>query len=672
MGVKGYAAKSRKIDSRDRSKKRSQRSEAERSQRLDDDKTQRRLKKVYVHKALPAQDEETLLTQQIGQACRLLVPSKDLCALIRSYSGTADEEDDNNTTRKRGRGTENVKALEKLVENLLKLRVIAANEEEDELSDSDDDVLTVFLDIMKNEYGHRVLSALLTALKTVESKKFNDLAVALLEEFEENEDLSKHHNACRLLSVLSFHGSAPLQQRVLSIFQHQVSSEEDLLALLKDNHTSGTISNLLKNGNAETGEWLRETLALSKAHNKKEEDVASRIFSLIEDPVSSRVIRQLIDSQTRAIFFKYLDINALMNSKRGSAFLRDLFTFENESGNESEVAKLTSTLLERIGSSLRQLSADKRANFVVQKVITLTLHAGSKGSDLFQTILRLLGDSVPNLCSNRVGVHVICTLTSTAFSFPTPVIESTASAVLNHNNVADLLFCQTGSLAVRSLMPIVKLANSKTGIVLKTSIERNLDALIFHPVGNLVAQKYFAEVGQGVASVFAKKIAGDQKNFLRMCQDSYASHVVYSILDVVDSGAHTLLCSILRKNAKALSTHINGRFLIEKIIPASAELRNELLREFIPLAMEKGTQHILCSLVSVLDKGSVDSLTSKLTKNLKALCFHQSGSVTVQKLMQANPVVKRAVTEALRSSQSLKRELEQNYFGKFVVQNADN
>eukprot|EP00796_Vickermania_ingenoplastis_P004860 gene4860-3481_t len=667
MGRVAAVSKSRKFDTRVKSKKRAQRSATERSKRLAEDTDGRKVKMVTRRKALPGTEDSQLLKEQIGQACRIAAPSRDLCALIRSYAGINDVELPEASRKRSREEAVNISELEKIADKMIQLQKVAANEDEaDDENDSESDVETIFVDVMQNEYGQRTLYTLLTALKAVGSKKFDELARALIEEFEENENLSKNHIACRLMSALSFHGSENIRQRVLSVFQHQVSSEEDLVVLLRNNHTSTTIANLLKNQHEDTSKWLSETLSLEKAYKgNSEEDIAQRIATLIEDPVASRVMRQLINTRTRAIFFKYLDISALMNSKRGSAFLRDLFTFENGKVSEEEVASLTSAILERIGDELNQLALDKRANFVVQKIITLTQYGGSIGADAFNAILRLLSSSIPALITSTVGVHVVCTLAETALHISPGALQRTADYIINRNTINDLLFCSNGSLAIRSIMPIVKDSSIQAAALLKRSIEQSQDDLIFHPIGNLVVQRYYKEIGSAAASVYAKKVVKDQKYFMGLCRDNYASHVVYSLLDCVDASTHTLICSALKNNSKALAVHVNGRFLIEKIIPANSDLRNELTRQFVPLCMEKGTQHILCSLVSSLDQRGVESLIAKLTANLKTICTDQSGSITIQKLMQAHPPVREAVASALRASESLRQELSRNFFGKF-------
>lgn len=673
MGRLAYVEKSRKSGTRDKSAKRTQRSVAERSKRLDDNKEERKVKKIVIHRELPSEDKTHLLLTQVSQACRIPGTSQDLCQLIRSYAGGSKDETKENS-RKRGNEELNVGALERLTDEFLKLQSVAANENEEGDSDNDEDLKTVLVDIMENEYGQRTLFTLLTSLQAVESSKFNDLATVLIEEFEENPALVKHHIACRLMSTLSIHSPEQIQKRVLSIFQQQVTSEDDLIKMLRDNHTSSTIANLLKQNYKDTSMWLRETLSIDRVYKgNNEEDIAARIALLIEDPVASRVIRQLIDSDTRAIFFKHLDIHALMNSKRGSAFLRDLFTFENDNVTikDSEVVSVVRAILEKIGTELHVLALDRRANFVVQKMISLTARGGSQGADCFQAIVRLLTSTISELLTNRVGVHVVCTLAETALNFSPQVIESTAATIVTRSNVNDLLFSQNGNLVIRALMPIVKKDNGKTCVLLKGAIEQNLDDLTFHEVGNLVVQAYFKEIGNPVASVFAKKIVKDSDYFLSMCRDNFASHVVFALLDCVEPSAHTALCTAIKSHYKVLSTHVNGRFLVEKVIPASSDLRNELLRQFVPLSLEKGTQHILCALASVQDQRGLESLIQKLISNLKHISTQQSGSIVVQKLMQSSPPIKIAVSKALQNG-VLRSELLQNYFGKFVVQIADN
>lgn len=674
MGRLGTAEKSRKAENKYKSSKRNQRSVAERSKRLDDASTERKVKRVIVEKQLPTEEETRLLTSQISQSSRLPVTARALCALIRTYAGSTSDEKE---TRKRPREEANPAALHQIANDLLALRSVAAvagpdDDAEESASDNEKDIKTVFVDIMESEYGQNTLYTLLTALNSTKSEKFEEIASALLDEFEDNEYLVKHHIACRLMSTLSFLGSNEIQKRVLSLFQQRATSEEEIVSLLQDRHTSTTIVSLLRRDNKETRKWLQDALLLSNPPKKeKKEEAIQRISMLIEDPVATRVIRLLIDEKTRTVFLQLLDVNILLSSKRGSTFLRDLFSFEDATVKESEVAPLISAILEKFGDELYILANDKRANFVLQKIIVLTRYGGVKGADAFQTIIRLLAPRMEALTVSKVGVHVVHSIAETSFHFSPQVIDNTASAIITHKNMNDLLFCQFGSLAVRALMPLVKKEACKSSALLKGAIERNLDDLIFHEWGNLVVQRYFKEVGVPTASAFAKKLIKDPKYFITLCKDTYASHVVFSLLDSVDAPAHTALSNTIKNNAQTLATHVNGRFLVEKVISASSELRSELLRQFIPLALEKGTQHILCSLVGALDQRGIENLLSQLKVNLKRICTQQSGSIAVQKIMQSNAEIKAGVSKELKN-EKLRSELLQNYYGKFVVMIADN
>lgn len=678
MGRLAHAQNVRRVETRQRSKLRSRRSMLERTKRLEDNKEQRKVKLVPVHTQLPSEEDANLLISQISQSCRLPNTSQALRELIQWYSGCRDSvESEKRDSRKREREeSTSVAALERMADGIIELQTIAADQTETSGSvgsddDDADDLKTVLIDVMQSEYGERTLKSLLAALKSVESSKFNKLSNVLIEEFEENSSLLKHHIACRLMSALTFYGSPEMLKKILSLFQQQVRSEEDLVKILRDNHTAHTVGNLLKNGCKDARSWLCEMLSLVKVPKKKKaEGATEKLLLLIEDPVASRVLHQLIDSSTRFIFLNAFDIIPLMNSKRGSSFLRDLFSFENADIKEEEAVSLSSAVLEKIEDQLCAWTIDPRANFVVQKIIALTTKGGKSGERLFEKIVLRLSPQLTTLVSHRVGVHVVCALVDASFTFSSRLIELTASSIISKSNVAELLFAQTGGLAIRALMPILKKKECSSRNLLKAGLEPNLEELCFHEVGNLVAQKYLKEIGIPVASEFTKKVIKDQNYFLSMCCDSYASHVLFALLDCTDSASHTALCKAVTKNAEVLAVHVNGRFLVEKVIPASADLRNELLRQSISLAMKKGTQHILCSLLNSLDDQGIESFLKKLIPNLKEICVHQFGSIAIQKMMQANPKVKAAIQRALKN-QDLRSELANNFFGKFVVLIAD-
>lgn len=677
MGRLAHAQRSRRAETHQRSKQRSRRSMLERTKRLDDKKEERKVKLVPVHHQIPSDNDAELLISQISQSCRLSNTSQALRDLIHFYSsGSSSDNDEKKESRKRGREEPvNTAALERMAEGFIKLQTIAIDQTENVdpiLSDDDaDDVLkTMIIEVMQSEYGERTLKSLLAALKTAGSPKFNDLANMLIEEFEENPSLLNHHIACRLMSALTFYGSSEMQGRILSLFHQQVRSEEDLIKMLRDNHTALTIGNLVKSGNKEASNWICETLSLLHPQKKKKvNDIGPKLLLLIEDPVASRVLRLLLNNSTRIIFSKYVDIIALMNSKRGSSFLRDLFTFDADDLQQEELSALTSAILEKIGDQLCTLAADQRANFVVQKIIALTTQEGVSGSAKFEALVRILSPQLVTLVSSKVGVHVVCALAEAALkSFP-KLLESVSSTIISKSTVNDLLFCQTESLAIRAFMPIVK-KESKTGSLLKGAIEHNMEELCFHEVGNLVVQKFFKEVGIPAASAFSKKIVKDQNYFLSMSRDPYASHVLFTLLDCTDPASHTALCNAIKNNAKALAVHVNGRFLVEKVIPKSSDLRSELLRQFLTLIIEKGTQHIFCTLVDSLDQRGIESLQNMLLPSLRQICTHQSGSIAVQKLMQSNQAIKAAIQRSL-TNVDLRSELAHNYFGKFVIKIAD-
>ncbi|CAC9460362.1 putative pumillio protein 10 [Leishmania infantum JPCM5] len=732
MGKKAEFARSRFKEARQKREERMQRSRAERDRRHGVDKLARKIDKVVVQRPLPNEAQQALLLAQFAQACRLVAPSTDMCILMRHYAKVAEQKSESttmvtasassskSTTRKRKRdeAEEEEEApaagaafLDTVADALLRTQnapavieeaAVSAKDGENALGDDDDDdTVTVLQDILQDDSGRRVVATLLASLNAVRSSKCEAVAKAVLEQFEENEHLPQHHVACRVMSALAQFGSDATRQGVLNLLRQRSTTIEGVERLLSDRHTAGTIEQLLKSYGPETAAWLCEVLSLStpvtsssaaeaggrkkkaaKQRGAAAEETASgeritteKLMELVNGPVSGQVLLQLLRTDARRELLKRLPIVELLRSKRGTAFLTQLLTLTasvaSSEGREAEAVALFSDVLERLGSDLGEMAIDKRANFVVQALIQLLPVMGPQSTKQLERLELGLGGAagISALVTHGNGVHVVLSLIDAALTLSSEsAVEGLAEQLVTRHNVTDLLYHKHGSLVVRRLMPLISRKASKVGRLLQGMVEQDFSNLVYTEAGNLVVTAYLTALGKSGASLLAQKLAGGEE-LLSMCRSPYASHVVFTLFELVDPTTHTLLCNALKAHVLPLSTHVNGRFIVEKMIAASRDVRESVSRQFLPLAQERGTQHVLCALLARMDaRGKQVCVEKTIMPNLTALATHQCGSIVLQKLMQAEPTVLSAVQQRLSANSLVRSDLAQNFFGKFVVQ----
>lgn len=724
MGRKAVFTRARFQEVRQKREQRTQRSKQQRDQRHGVDKSERLIERTVVQRPLPTDDQQALLFEQFSQACRLPAASSDLCLLMRHYTKAAGEASSpeeaaaatsGETTKKNCKrqrdGDDGVAkgttALNTMADILLQTQITpAAVEEEgvaaegDDLND-DDDVLTVMQDILQDDSGRRVVSTLLASLHSIGSPKCELVAKAVLEQFEENEHLPSHHVACRIMSALVQFGSVCIRGGVLDLLRQRSITAEAVEALLSDRHTAGTVLALLKYHRPATSAWLCEMLSLmgngtaksekgskkaaknATAKSAESEQVSTeKLMELINGPVAGPVLSQLITVETRRMFLQRLSLSDLLQSKRGNSFLTQMLSIvptdtEASSSDIAKEAKETAdALLQQIGGDLHAMATDRRANFVVQSVIQLLpVMTPDKGGEHLTQLVRLLGGAsgLQEMAVHGNGVHVVLALVDTVLQMsPDILIDDVADQLISRQNVNEMMNHHQGNLVIRHLMPLIARKTSKAGQLIKGVVDYNLSSLVHSETGNLVVQAFLRALGKIGASQVAQKLVS-QDELLPMCHSPYASHVVFVLFELVDPTTHTLLCNTLKPQVLRLSTHINGRFIVEKIIAASREVREEMARQFLSLAQERGTQHLLCCLVASMDPRSKQQCIDRvLLPHLVDLATHQYGSIVLQKLMQAEPAVLQAVQKQLASNTHVRSDLAQNFFGKFVVQISQN
>ncbi|CCW60423.1 unnamed protein product [Phytomonas sp. EM1] len=705
---------------------RTQRSKVERSKRLAQD--DRRIQHVVKQWVLPTKDETAMLMNQFAQACRLPNASASLCALIQHYAGRAVDAQPvspeaagataGSPAAVRSGDIDSLKQMAELLLNIQDTPMADLGDREDQEADTLS-TETVLQDILKNECGSRVVTMLLSALQCVEAGK--SVAKAILQQFEANEALVTHHVACKVLTALVLWGPMDVKCGVLGILREK-SAAGSGIELLMDRHTAPTIVRLLEHLPMETSAWLSEELdlggegsidtntatgAADRKRTRNEESPKSgkdesgdRFRGLIEHPVSWRILAQLVlhmPIENRLRLLSMMSFDELSRTRRGTRFLTTLLSTDSnkeskiKSSTSAAIAQMLGTMVEKFATLLQEMSRSPHGNFVVQKLIQLIpFVCGDNNKNALELLSRFVcvlnhnGDpeAMHSLASHSISVHVVCSLIDTALSLISSsnggsgnnkyrVVEEIASFMTSPRYVADTICDQYGSLLVRHLMPLVKQKQSNLGKLINSTIWQTMSSLLYDPIGNLVVQEFFRSIGVDEASKFTSKLM--EEEILAMCQSPYASHVLFTLLDVINPATRVKLCSILKSHVMSLATHVNGRFIVEHLVAGSREVRDELVRHFYTLAGEKGTQHVLCTLVSHLDPRGKEHVIQKIiVPRLSELAMHPYGGIALQKLMQSDPDILAAVRKRIAQESTLRNDLAQNFYGKFVVHIAEN
>jgi hypothetical protein len=196
-----------------------------------------------------------------------------------------------------------------------------------------------------------------------------------------------------------------------------------------------------------------------------------------------------------------------------------------------------------------------------------------------------------------------------------------------------------------------------------------MNSLVFDATGNLIVQQLLRSgTPAAAAAFFRRNLKGDA--FLSACTHPSASHVVHTLFDCVDPPTFAEMCGALKPHCCNLSRHINGRFIVEKMIPSQRDVREALVRQFVPLTLSKGTQHLIVMLFEHMDNSSKTALLQNIVfPQFRQLSTNGTSSIVLQKLLQGNSFFMTAVKKWVASQgEGLLRELSQNFFGKFVVQ----
>ncbi|KEG13691.1 pumilio-repeat, RNA-binding protein [Trypanosoma grayi] len=680
MGKKATFERAHQRQVRHTREQRQRKSAAVKAMRRGEDDSGRLIQYTTTCRSLVTDEKKAMLVEQFAQACRLPAACEDLCMLLRQVAGEYKQAE---ATRKRLRDDNAVSkaTFESIIDAFLQLEHQAATTTDE---DDEEEPLTLLEEVIQDECGSRVVCALIAAVDASASDEKKALVLdALIKLFEENETLYEHYVACKVMSALVLHGDHAIQERVLQVLKYHSGTVEQLQLQLRNRHSAVTIHHLIEQLPIESIAWLSDTLCATdciggKKKNKTkmvcddEDNLQETLISLILDPVASPVMRALfLRSANRAAFLRKIEITTLLTTKRGCKFLQETLSPELPNWAPEEAMATLDVVMAACEANLVEMCTSSDANFVVQAVIGLIPLTGDPTAVAvrFKGILNVIGPHFSTLSTHYIGVHVVVALVGATLSLSTKALaEEIASMLVTRNNVADIVRDPHGSLIVRKLLPLCAVKDSKVGQLLASTIEKDMTSLMYDAIGNLTVQEYIKVRG---AENLARSLMKSGEELASMCQHAYASHVVGCIFDNVGASTHSSLCNALRPHVVVLSRHVNGRFVVEKALGANRDICDLLLRHFTALACEKGTQHVLCALVSNLDQRGKQKVVDLIISGLTELSTQQCSSIVLQKLMQADEVVLQAVQKELTQKPRLRNNLAQNFFGKFVVQITD-
>ncbi|RNF10609.1 putative pumilio-repeat, RNA-binding protein [Trypanosoma rangeli] len=650
---------------------------AARALRRGEDTSGRLIKRTTLKKPQLSDEKKAMLVEQFSQACRIPATSEDLCTLLRSV-GLERAQSEASHKRRRDEDTTDDFMLSTIADTFLQLDHQAAVTTEDT---DEEEPMTLLEVVLQDECGGRVVCALIAALDAANNGKKPMVLDAVTKPFEENETLYEHYVACKVMSSLVQHGGREIQERVLQVLRQHAKTVDQLQAQLRNRHSAVTIQHLIEHFPTETVAWLGDTLGITELvteNTKKRQktthnasDTQETLLSLILDPVASPVMRAFIlCSVNSSALLRFMDLAPLLVNKRGCKFLQDILSPELPKwASEVEANATLDVVVNSCETKLLEMCTSADANFVVQAIIGLIPRTGKSSMEgHFKHILKLLGPHLSYLATHYIGVHVAMALVVASLAtHMKDIVEDIAGALLTRDSVADMLCDPNGSLVVRKLMPLCGVKESKVGQLLLKAIGRDMDTLMYDAIGNLTLQEYIKFCG---GEELARKLCKSDE-LLSMCQHAYASHVVGCLFDNVKATMHTHLCHALYPHVVTLSKHLNGRFVVEKAIHANRDICDLLLRHFMELTREKGTQHVLCTLMLNLDERGKRRVVSMIISGLADLAMQQCSSIILQKMMLTDALLLNAVKNELVQNPRLRNNLAQNFFGKFVVQISD-
>jgi hypothetical protein len=658
MGHARTFIRSRQADFKRKKTERDQRRDSVKQQRRGDGNSSRKVQWVAGTKPLPSPANRKILFAQFAQACRTPGASDDLRLVLRDASVNNNGE---------------------VVQDVLRLALECAENKE------------LFEAVLMDENGNRVLCSLLRAAAGYE-EKHDRLCAVILQYFEQSPVLMQHFVAAKTLGAISEHGSNATKQAILKILRLCMdaagSQVDGLRKLLTDRHTCGIVMKLLESERAATVEWIGSVFGLGfkradeapRATKKTRKEAAvtgsslgaAGLVHLINDPVAGAVMQAIIDDSTREALARQLPLRDLLASKRGCKFMTCLLSME--AGDSAKFLLDTLLMEPETLVDVLELSFDPTANFVVQKIIELMplVAAEKQRAEYHSRLLHLFGARLHEMMLHPIATHVVVSLVASTFKCGSLLFTSLSKLVAKPDTILEMVRDKNGSLVIRQVIHCAGADKGPSGAAaaagLLRAIEDHLGTLMYDPTGNLIVQEVLRACGQvNAANFFRKNLRGEE--LLAACQHPHAAHVVHCLFETLDARTHAELCAQLKPHIIELAKHINGRFIVEQTIPSHREIRDTLLRHFFDLALVKGTQHVLVTLVKALDAASKKNLLEAvLVPKFRDLATNATGSIVIQKILQSDEEVYNRLNEALRANTQLAKSLTADFFGKFVAQ----
>lgn len=657
MGKKATFIKARLNEFHRKKVSRGKRSEEIRKKRLGTDSS-RLVQRVLAKRPLPVLHDQVLLLDQFGQSCRLPVPAEDLVNLVKSLG---DE----------GGNRDTVKAV---VEKFCGL------------AQSD---RALFHQLLTDENATRIIAAATSSEDVAKSFASSHKALCneILSSFEKEPTLVRHHVASRVFTSIVLGTGSHELDRVFRLLEAAVTSFDDAIKMVKDRHVATTLCRLLSLPGSKVSDWLSALLKIGPSSEKPvkrsrteaaiqgnngSDALRSVIEDIMDDPIGAPVLHALITDANRLSIFSALVQLSSTTTKRSQRFVMRLLEVGGEGKSELATQLLDEILLgpgsELIGSIV-DASFDANMNFTVQKVIKLIPRA-DRAAAFHRRVLDLVSSRLFDMSTHPIAVHVVIALidASHAMGEKGAFVAAIGESICRPESVVDLIRNTNGGLVVRKLIETSS-QTSSASTLLMTTIEQHMSSLIFDATGNHIVQELLRSgSATSAGSFFRRYLKGEA--LLSASQHLCASHVVHTLFDRVDPPTFAEMCGTLKPHVCNLARHVNGRFVVEKMIASQRDVRESLVRQFIPLSMSKGTQHLLVSLFEHLDNGSKNTLLQNVVlPHFRQLAVNGTSSIVLQKLLQGNPFFLAAVKKwASSQGDGLLRELSQNFFGKFVVQ----
>ena len=204
-------------------------------------------------------------------------------------------------------------------------------------------------------------------------------------------------------------------------------------------------------------------------------------------------------------------------------------------------------------------------------------------------------------------------------------------------------------------------------------------ALCSHEFGNLVIQTLLRGAGGGGAAhrdAFIKAVIAPA--VVDLSQHPYGAHVVIAALEVAPPALHMALYAALKPHITSpLATHLNGRFVVQALVRPHKECRDKLTAALGTLALATGTQHLFAEVYKESDATGRSRLAQAVAScGVERLATSQAGSMVLQRLLEVDAQqsaaggggdVLAALKTALANDGALRRRLEADFFGKYVI-----